>query len=122
MSIRIKQWLEPPDFPGDEDKTAQARVINTVGLYFVVALIAGAVILVFFCKTQDRGLGHYSDVGGCVWCQPLSLVPWTTGVLCRVNGRLSVGNKHWCDHSRWRNCQSDVVCRDGDHHLYRFFA
>ena len=47
MFIRIKKWLEPPHFPDDEEKTAQARIINTVGLYFVLTLITAAVVLVY---------------------------------------------------------------------------
>ena len=51
MITQIKQWLKPPYFPGNEEKTNQARIINTAGLYFVLTLIVGAVILVpFFVK------------------------------------------------------------------------
>ena len=48
MHTRIKRWLSTPNFPSDDEKTTQARIINTTGLYFVLALIAGAAILVPF--------------------------------------------------------------------------
>jgi len=46
MYTRIKRWLEPPVFPGDEEKTNRARIMNTVGLYLALALIITAVVLV----------------------------------------------------------------------------
>jgi PAS domain S-box-containing protein len=53
MFSRIKQWLEPPHFPDDKEKTAQARIVNTTGLYFLLALIGGAVVLVpFFVRSK----------------------------------------------------------------------
>jgi hypothetical protein len=33
MLTRIKQWLEPPHFEGDEDKTNQTRIANTLIIY-----------------------------------------------------------------------------------------
>jgi PAS domain S-box-containing protein len=46
MYIRIKQWLEPPYFADDQEKTTQARIMNTLGLYFALALIVAAIVLV----------------------------------------------------------------------------
>ncbi|MGB8648746.1 MAG: PAS domain S-box protein [Anaerolineae bacterium] len=53
MRTQIKQWLEPPIFPGDPEKTAQARLMNTIGLYFFIALVVSALVFVpFFAKHQ----------------------------------------------------------------------
>lgn len=46
MFAQIKKWLEPPFFPDDEEKSALARTINTVQLYFLSALIIAALVLV----------------------------------------------------------------------------
>ena len=48
MLVRVKHYLEPPSFPGDERKTAQARIANTVGLYLALALFIAAVVYVPF--------------------------------------------------------------------------
>src|SRR5919108_3899373 len=48
MVNHIQQWLEPPFFSGDEEKTHNARFINTIGVYFLCALIIAAVIFVPF--------------------------------------------------------------------------
>jgi PAS domain S-box-containing protein len=46
MLKSIKRWLDPPIFPGDEEKNIQARVTNTIGLYFLAALVVTAVVFV----------------------------------------------------------------------------
>ena len=48
----INHWREPPDFPGDEEKTTQARLLDRVGSYFVLALITGAAVLILFFTEQ----------------------------------------------------------------------
>ena len=48
----IRQWLEPPVFPGDAGKTALARTMNTLGLYFLVALAISALVYVPFIAQQ----------------------------------------------------------------------
>jgi PAS domain S-box-containing protein len=45
---RIKQWLEPPQFAGDEEQNRVARLTNTLGLYFMFVLVVAAVIFVPF--------------------------------------------------------------------------
>ena len=50
MPNQIKHWLEPTVFPGDEEKTAQAQTMNTLGLYFVLALVIATVIYVPFLQ------------------------------------------------------------------------
>lgn len=44
--IQAKHWLDPPHFPDDEEKTSQARAMNTLGLYFVLMLVVAAVVYV----------------------------------------------------------------------------
>jgi diguanylate cyclase (GGDEF)-like protein len=46
MRTRISKWFESPYFPGNEEKTNQARLMHTLGLYFVSALIIAAITLV----------------------------------------------------------------------------
>ena len=43
---QLSRWLEPPVFPGNDEKTAQARSVHVVGLYYGLALLAAAVLLV----------------------------------------------------------------------------
>jgi diguanylate cyclase (GGDEF)-like protein len=53
--LQIKHWLEPPFFPDDEKRTSQARIMNTVGLYFVLALtISGFVFVPLFAKHKPE--------------------------------------------------------------------
>jgi len=46
MLKQIKLWLEPPYFPGDDDKNRRARLINILGLYFLLLMSIAAFILV----------------------------------------------------------------------------
>jgi PAS domain S-box-containing protein len=46
MSTRIERWFAPPVFPGDVEKTNQARTMNAISIYFALALIVTAVIFV----------------------------------------------------------------------------
>jgi diguanylate cyclase (GGDEF)-like protein len=39
MVGHLKRWLAPPHFPGNEAKSAQARTLNTLGLFFVLSLV-----------------------------------------------------------------------------------
>ena len=53
MLVRIKQWLEPPHFDGDEEKTRQAWLLNMLSLYFSFGLVLVMVIFVpFFAKQK----------------------------------------------------------------------
>ncbi|MEI6133241.1 MAG: PAS domain S-box protein, partial [Bacillota bacterium] len=52
MLNTIKQWLEPPIFPNDEEKNGLARLVNTLGLYFAFLLLLDAFIYVPFFVTQ----------------------------------------------------------------------
>ncbi len=42
----FKKRLAPPEFPGDAEKTQQARLINALGLYFCAVLVVAAVFFV----------------------------------------------------------------------------
>jgi PAS domain S-box-containing protein len=44
--LPFKRWLAPPVFPNDEEKTAQARMMSTAGLYFIPVLIISAVFYI----------------------------------------------------------------------------
>ena len=46
MFLHLRQWLKPPEYPGDEEKTAQARMLNRLGLYFALALVVAAGVVV----------------------------------------------------------------------------
>jgi len=46
MLKQMKHWLEPPYFPGDDDKNRRVRLLNTLGLYFLLLMNIAAVILV----------------------------------------------------------------------------
>ncbi len=54
MIKRISKWLSPPLFAGDEENTAQARLINRVGVFFALLLITGGFFFVPFFS--DRPL------------------------------------------------------------------
>jgi CheY-like chemotaxis protein len=43
LLTRIKRWLQPPHFDVDEEKTAQARIANSLMLY-----LGAALLIVFF--------------------------------------------------------------------------
>jgi diguanylate cyclase (GGDEF)-like protein/PAS domain S-box-containing protein len=48
---QIRQWFEPPQFPDNEEKNQQARLMNTTGLYYLMALaLAGLVYVPFFAQ------------------------------------------------------------------------
>jgi PAS domain S-box-containing protein len=51
MLRRVKWWLQSPTFPGDEEKTTQARILHTVGAFFGLALL----IAVIFYAPQLAG-------------------------------------------------------------------
>jgi diguanylate cyclase (GGDEF)-like protein len=46
MRNQITKWLAPPYFPNDEEKSNQARLMHTLGLYYAATLIIAATILV----------------------------------------------------------------------------
>ena len=46
MPSWIKQWLASPIFAGDEERTAQARIMNALGIYFLLALVITATVFV----------------------------------------------------------------------------
>jgi len=51
MLKNLKKWLDPPLFPDNEEKSNRARLVNSLGLYFVLALLIAAFIYVpFFVK------------------------------------------------------------------------
>jgi len=51
MLTKIRQWLAPPSFPGNEEKNVQARTMHTVGLYFFgVLILASGVIVPLFTE------------------------------------------------------------------------
>ena len=52
MVTKLKQWFEPPYFSDDEEKTAQARIMNTVVIYFVLAVLVAAIIFVPFFSNR----------------------------------------------------------------------
>ena len=55
MLTRIKQWLEPPQFEGDEDKTNQTRIANTLIIYLGAALLIVIFILIPLFAFQKIG-------------------------------------------------------------------
>ncbi len=55
MLIRIKQWLEPPQFEGDEEQTNQTRIANTLILYLGAALVVVMVVLIPLFAIQKIG-------------------------------------------------------------------
>jgi len=55
MTTRIKRWLEPPQFDGDEEKTAQARIANSLILYLGAALLVAMLVLIPIFAVQKIG-------------------------------------------------------------------
>jgi len=55
MLNHIKQWLEPPQFEGDEEQTNQARIANTLILYLGAALLIVIFILIPLFAFQKIG-------------------------------------------------------------------
>ncbi len=55
MIKRIRQWLEPPIFEGDEEKTVQARTANTLFIYLFAALSIAIVFLIPLFAIQKTG-------------------------------------------------------------------
>jgi PAS domain S-box-containing protein/putative nucleotidyltransferase with HDIG domain len=53
--MRIKQWLEPPVFAGDEETTVRVRVLNTLFINFGAGLLIFIFILVPFFAAQKIG-------------------------------------------------------------------
>ena len=46
MIIRFRKWLKPPEFPGDEETSTMAGILNRMGLILLIVLVATAVIFV----------------------------------------------------------------------------
>jgi PAS domain S-box-containing protein len=55
MLNRIKRWLEAPQFEGDEEKTSQARIANTLIVTLGGALLVAIFILIPFFAFQKIG-------------------------------------------------------------------
>ena len=56
MFTKITDWLRPPTFLGDEERTAQAEFLNTLGLFFLVPLAVTAVVYIpFFARDKLQG-------------------------------------------------------------------
>ena len=55
MLARIKQWLEPPHFEGDEEKTNRTRIANTLIIYLGAAVLIVMFILVPLFAFQKTG-------------------------------------------------------------------
>jgi PAS domain S-box-containing protein len=55
MLIQIKRWLEPPHFEGDEEKTTQARIANSLIVYLGAALLIVIFILIPLFAFQKIG-------------------------------------------------------------------
>ncbi len=57
MLTKIKRWLEPPHFDGDEEKTDQARVLNTLLINLGIVLLLAIFVLVPFFVIRKIGVG-----------------------------------------------------------------
>ncbi|MBK8421481.1 PAS domain S-box protein [Candidatus Villigracilis saccharophilus] len=55
MLVSIKRWLEPPSIEGDEEKTIQTRIANTLMLYLGAALLIIIFILIPLFAFQKIG-------------------------------------------------------------------
>ena len=55
MLVSINRWLEPPSFEGDEEKTIQTRIANTLVLYLGAALLIVIFILIPLFAFQKIG-------------------------------------------------------------------
>jgi PAS domain S-box-containing protein len=55
MLTQIKQWLEPPHFDGEEEKTIQTRIANTLIIYLGAALLVVILILIPLFAIQKIG-------------------------------------------------------------------
>jgi PAS domain S-box-containing protein/putative nucleotidyltransferase with HDIG domain len=55
MLVSIKRWLAPPSFEGDEEKTIQTRIANTLVLYLGAALLIAIFILIPLFAFQKTG-------------------------------------------------------------------
>ncbi|HNT78617.1 MAG TPA: PAS domain S-box protein, partial [Anaerolineae bacterium] len=51
---KVMDWFKSPVFAGDEEKTARARLLNAIGLQFVITLVLAAVVYVPFFVQQKR--------------------------------------------------------------------
>lgn len=50
---RIKKFFTPPNFEGDEKKTADANSINIIGLFYLLALVIASIVYVpFFVQNK----------------------------------------------------------------------
>ncbi len=56
MWIRIRQFLAPPVFAGDEDKTRVARLLNTILLFILAVLVAVTVPVLILPESPVEGL------------------------------------------------------------------
>lgn len=61
---RIERGLKPPVFPGDEDKTRQARVFHTFVTGVAIILAFAAVVVVCFARQKTGGMIFVLLAGG----------------------------------------------------------
>jgi diguanylate cyclase (GGDEF)-like protein/PAS domain S-box-containing protein len=52
MRSIVRRWLESPQFPNDEEKTARARLVNTIELNFGLILVVALIVYVPFFSNQ----------------------------------------------------------------------
>ena len=55
MLVRLKQFLSPPIFPNDPDKTAVAKILNAIILFLFVMLA----VVVIFVVVISRGFPQH---------------------------------------------------------------
>ena len=105
MLRRVKQWLQPPTFPGDEEKTIQARTLHTVGTFFGIALL----IAVIFYTPQL--VGNLATT----WLMILALVlSFTLARTLLMRGRLEPAGIVLA-FSAWLLCTSLALVSGGIH-------
>ena len=51
---KIKKWLEPPVFPGDEKRNEQARILSAIEQYLFGVLALSAIAVPFLTPTDER--------------------------------------------------------------------
>jgi hypothetical protein len=49
-----RKWLEPPVFPGEEDRNEQARILSAIEHYLFFVLALSAVAVPFLTPTKER--------------------------------------------------------------------
>lgn len=57
MLEKFNQWLRPPIFPGDVEKTEQARLLNRILLYILVILFFVAIVATLVSSYREIVLG-----------------------------------------------------------------